>query len=160
MKYDDADPFRMSLPKGLFLLVPPRSAEPDLDRLMEAVEVKGKKGINHIRPKGIVDMVAIPKGPYLVIDFEEGMEYLNVQPSFSETNIIARDRSPFTVLEGIFHGIVFPELLTSVNLLGSRYGENGVPGLYLGSEPELFAHLSNDANPEWGAPSCARRVGA
>lgn len=160
-KYDDTGPFRKDLPTGLYLLIPRQPAELDLYHLMHLIEVDGEKGQNYLDPQDLTDTVAVPEGAYLMTDIEDGKGRLNTKLSVSEKNILAEHRSPYTAFEGIIHGIVFPELLTShsVNLCGSRHKSRGVPRLCLaGGRPELFADSNDGAFPKWGAPSCGGRV--
>lgn len=165
-KYEHADPFRSSISNGLFNLIPPRPEGLDFDYLTSLIEVNGKKGTNYIypNPKEFTDTVAVPVGPYLVLDVEDGKGRLNTKPSVAEANILAEHRSPYTVFEGIIHGIVFPEVFASHNMYlgGSRYGSRmKMPYLYLTRDVlELCATFYDDAIPEWGAPSCGSRVGA
>lgn len=162
-KYNLADPFRNNIPHGLFNLIPPRPAELELNRLVNLIEVDGKKGQNYLDPTFLTDTVAVPEGPYLLLDIEDGRKRLNTKPSVAEVNIFAEGRSPFITWEGIVHAIVFPEVFArnNMDLCGSRYGARDVPCLYLfDDEPWLSASWRGYAHPRWGAPSCGSRVGA
>ena len=162
-KYEHTDPFRKNLPNGLFLWIPPRPAELDLNYLVSLIEVNGKKGGNQLNPKGLTDKVVVPEGPYLMTDVEDGKGHLNTRRSVSEANILTEHRSPYIVFEGIMHGIVSPEVFASHNmyLCGSRDKSENVPDLYLcDGEPVLGVCLHDYAVPGWGAPSCGSRVGA
>lgn len=132
-KYDHADPFRNRLPAGLFLLVPPKPKEFDLNHLVSLIEVDNKKGRNYLNVGDLADDIKVPDGPYLMVDIEDGKARLNTKPSVSKASILVAGRSPYTTWRGIVHAVVFPEVFQSHNmdLVGSRYESKGVPGLYL-----------------------------
>lgn len=167
MKYDFADHFRNIIPKipknRLFLLIPPRPAELDLDYLMSLIEVNGQKGINcnGLEAKYLTDTVKVPEGAYLVLDIEDGKERLNTKPLVSEANILAEHRSPLTLFEGIIHGIVFPEVFNDHNmdLCGSRHeNKYTIPHLSLFEGIlGLSTYWEETGGPIWGVPSCGRR---
>lgn len=166
MKYEQADPFRNSIPNGLFNLIPPRPADLDLSRLMSLIEVNGKNGESDLEWKYLKDKIAVPDGAYLLLGIEDGNGRLNTTPSVSEENILAMGRSPYTVFEGIIHGIVFPEIFTTHNMdiWGSRYCPDREPiplspYLYLqAGRPLLSADWRNNAFPRGGMPSCRSRM--
>src|SRR4051812_22987401 len=91
--YADADPFRAHIPKGLFLLIPPR---PDADLLATF------NGRSFIQERDLRDVVAAPPAPYLMIDIEDGHRSLGGPP------IPEDGRSPYLIWEGIVHAAVFP----------------------------------------------------
>lgn len=158
--YDVADPFRNSIPSGLFNLIPPRIAEMDLNELMSLIRVDGKQGISYLESKFFGDGIVLLTPPYLIFDIEDGRKRLDTPPAISQSNIEKENRSPFTLFEGIMHGIVFPEVFAShhIDLCGSRYKSRQIPYLYLGGgEVSLRAHLSDVKHPKWGAPSCGGR---
>jgi hypothetical protein len=177
--YKDADPFRKQLPQGgLFLLVPPQPKKLDLNYLMSLIEVNGKKGRNLLDPQYLKDKIKVPEEPYLMLDIEDGKARLNTKLSVSRRNILREGRSPYTVWRGIIHAVVFPAVFQSPNMprhnmdlvgsRGSRYEsegghskDRGVPYLcpidYFGNEEPLLdagGRFDDDANPEFGAPSC------
>lgn len=148
---------------GLFVVVPKRPDPLDLGVLMSAIVLNGTRGANHLDPAQITDEIKVPKGPYLMLDVEDGRSRLNTKPSVSEANILKEGRSPYVNFEGIAHGTVFPHVLLhhNMDLCGSRYRSRIVPGLRLdGGLPGLSASWDGGAVPGWGAPSCGSRVGA
>lgn len=160
--YAQADEWRKKLPdKGLFLFVPP-CLTMSFNDLMALVEVDGKNGINHLDPQYLKDGVEVPRGPYIMVDIEDGDRRRNIKPSINRENILREGRSPYTTYEGIIHAILFPEVLKHhyLDLVGSRYESGYCPDLYLGGgRPKLFAFWGDGASPRWGAPSCGSRFG-
>lgn len=163
--YKHADPFRGNLPNnGPFLLIPPCPAEFDLDHLAGLITVGGKTGINLLHVEKIRDTFDVPGEPYLLLDVENGEGRPDMKPLAAERDILAKNRSPYTLSEGIVHAIVFPEVLVrrGLDLCGSRYGEPAeqVPVLYLnGGWPVLAARWTGGGGTGWGAPSCGGRRG-
>src|SRR5690606_21385674 len=70
------DRFADRLPaSGLFLLVPEQPAptnELDLNGLMQLIEVEGRIGRNYLDAKRLEDEIAVPDGPVLLVDVEDG----------------------------------------------------------------------------------------
>ncbi len=160
MKRKDADPFRENLPSGLFLLIPPRPKELDLNRLMSLVVVDGVSGTSYLDSQHLGDEVEVPSSVYLMEGVGDGASRLNVNPSVNLVNILKEGRSPPTTFEGIILTIVFPEVLKHhfLDLIGSRYKSVYHPSLYFsGVRPGLDAYWHVDPPPVWGAPSCLRR---
>jgi len=173
-KYSDADPFRNSLPNGLFNLIPPRPTELDLNHLMRLIERNGEEGMTYLDPKKLTDRVVVPAGPYLILDIKHGGPYYTT-PSLAEADILSEQRSPFTVFEGIIHGIVFSDVLGGgITCCGSRYQSECVPFLNLAIDevvsPDVEevhrvykqnCFLNADSGDRcFGAASCGSRKGA
>jgi hypothetical protein len=156
--YGDADPFRNRLPKkGLFLFVPPRPKELDLNGLMSNVELNGRTGVNYLLDASYLKpAVEVPGTAHLLLDVEDGRARLNVKPKVSRQKIAAEKRHPYDVWRGIIHAILFPMVLSHhyMDLVGTRYDEAYVPFLYVrGDKPALRSAWEGDADPKWGAPS-------
>lgn len=162
-KPSDFDGLDKELPSGLFILVPPRLALLDLNHFMSLVVVDGKSGVNYLNASSLIDEIAVPHGAYLMADVEDGFNRRGKKPSVNLAEILAESRSPYITIEGIVHTILFPSVLTShfMDLVGSRYLSGGRPRLCLGGGlPKLDGSWGDDADPRWGAPSCARRISA
>jgi hypothetical protein len=161
--YAVAEPFRKITPQKPFLWIPGRPSGMSLGKLMGLVEVGGMKGCSFLLECLCADIVTAPAEPYFMFDIEDGGAHLNTRPSLSEARIVAEGRSPYTILEGIFHAMVFPEVFEvfNLNLCGSRYKGDNMPELLLGKNG---LHLQSDfmdyPQPNWGAPSCKRRYTA
>ena len=163
MTYGQADPFRKDAPSGLFLFVPRRPKDMDLDHLVSLIEVDGKRGVNYLDKGSLTDEIEVPSGPYLALDVEDGDGRRNIKPSVNRTNILAERRSPAITYEGIVHCIVFPEVLKhhNIDLVGSRYESGTRPSLDLyGVGPGLGAGWGDGAGAEWGAWSRGSRQGS
>ena len=161
--YAQADPFHKDVPSGLFLFVPPRPKEMDLNHLVSLIEVDGKRGVNYLAEQSLADEIEVPPAPYLALDVEDGDGRRDMKPSVNRTNILAEHRSPGLTFEGIVHCIVFPEALKHhfIDLVGSRYESGFRPRLCLdGGEPGLGAGWHGGAGAGWGAWSCGSRRGA
>lgn len=157
--YDMADPFRKDQPIGLFLLIPPQAIS--LAEAMSLIVVAGKEGRNFLSAADLTDEVEVPQGPYLMCEVEDGDSRRNIRPSVNRQNILSEGRSPYLTWEGIVHGVVFPEVLAhhAMDPVGSRCKSGYWPHLYLDDgRPKLDANLSDNAYPEWGVPSCGRRI--
>ena len=160
--YAQADPFRKDVPSGLFLFMPLKPQEMDLNHLVSLIEVDGKRGVNYLAEQSLADEIEVPPAPYLALDVEDGDGRSGVKPSVNLANILAEHRSPGLTFEGIVHCFVFPEVLKHhfIDLVGSRYESEGRPSLYLnGGRPELHAYWNDDAIAGWGAWSCGSRRG-
>jgi hypothetical protein len=161
--YEMAAPFRKAIPNRPFLWIPSGLSILELGRLMDLVAVKGIRGINFLIPQYCSDTVAIPAEPYFMFDIEDGGDRLDVKPSLSEARIFADGRSPYTIIEGIVHAVVFPKVFDShnMNLCGSRHKTDDIPELLLSSKGlRLQSSFMDSPDPRWGAPSCRGRYTA
>jgi hypothetical protein len=156
-EYRDADPFRAALPSGLFLLIPPRPRRP-LAEVAALVEFEGYRARTELADADLTDTVAVPEGPYLVIDVEDGQRLCGLPEA------VEAGRSPLTLWEGLVHAAVFPMVFESHDLVlcGTVDRAGAIPTLCRNrARPELRAYWYNpDGYPQRGAPSCAMRVGA
>jgi hypothetical protein len=147
--YADADPFRAHVPKGLFLLVPPK---PDGD-LLGVIH-----GRSFVRGCDLRDAIAAPPAPYLMIDVDDGRRGVGGPP------VAEPGRSPFLLWEGIVHAAVFPMVFESHDLVfgGTEHGSGAMPTLCRNSGRFELRALFYTAGgyPRCGVPTCALRVGA
>ena len=148
-RYEHADRFRNNLPPNLFLFIPPQSRELDLDNLMDLIEINGIRGRNFLAMQGLKDIIEIPKQSYFMLDLENHRIKGDCTLLTVETDIIKRNRLPYTMWGGIIHAIVFPEILEDYDItyfIGSRHtfdyeGKSRVPFIRLhGNEPQLDSY--------------------
>jgi len=147
-QYADADPFRADLPKGLFLLIPPKPEGDILARI---------GGRSLVRAADLRDEFAPPAAPYLMIDIDDGCR------ATGGALVPEPGRSPFVVWEGVVFAAVFPMVFESHDLVLSGAQAGGAtPTLCLNQGiPELRAVCyAADGFPGRGVPTCALRVGA
>jgi Family of unknown function (DUF5701) len=110
-----------------------------------------------------IDAVRIPNGPaYLAIDVDLGAGSRNVRPEDALRDILAADRSPLTLDEGIALVLQQPEVIArnwGFSMAGSRRGDQRVPAFWI-SEGRPKLGWCWDRNPHtWlGTASCARRA--
>ncbi|MEK7118668.1 MAG: DUF5701 family protein [Patescibacteria group bacterium] len=139
------------------ILVPRIFPASEFKAVMGKVEYGEKKGDSYLDPQHHSDIIKVPDGPFLAVGIEDGRGRLNTPPSESYKKILAEKRQPYPTLVGIYHILTYSVIFDSHNmdLVGSRYGSDGVPCLYLrGGVPELYASFLDGADPAWGAPSC------
>ena len=161
--YEMAAPFRKAIPNRPFLWIPSGLSIFGLGHLMNLVTAKEIRGINFLILQYCSNTVAIPAEPYFMFDIEDGREHLDTKPSLSEARIFAEGRSPYAILEGIVHAVVFPEVFDSHNmsLCGSRYKLENIPELLLSdSGPRLQSSFMDSPHPRFGVPSCRGRYTA
>jgi hypothetical protein len=161
--YEMAAPFRKAIPHQPFLWIPGRAPGFSLGSLMHLIQARGMTGVNFLMWNHCTDIVTTPSEPYFMFEVEDGGDRLDVKPSLNEAKIFAESRSPYTIVEGIIHAIVFPEIFDSHNmsLCGSRYKTDNTPELLLSdSGPRLQSSFTDSPDPRWGAPSCKGRYTA
>lgn len=99
--------------------------------------------------------------PYLLVDIERGEEFCDVRPRDAVTEILARGRSPLTILEGIVLQLVRPDLLVKNRcfmLAGSRRGDRRIPALWIsGGAPKLGWCWEGNPHSWLGTASAAAR---
>lgn len=161
--YEMAAPFRRAIPNRPFLWIPSGLSILGLGCLMNLVTAKEIRGVNFLILQHCSNTVAIPDEPYFMFDIEDGGSRLNVKPSLSEARIFAENRSPYAILEGIVHAVVFPEAFDTHNmsLCGSRYKIEDIPEILLSdSGPRLQSSFLDSPHPRFGVPSCRNRYTA
>lgn len=146
----------------LFLVVPERPEQLDLDGLMHLVEVNGQISRNCFDVKHLADLVETPRKAHLLLNVSDGHDRRNTRPSVSREKIAAEGRLPYTTFQGIVHAMLFPGVFTrnNLDLVGSCYGSGRVPSLCLDDGvPELRHNWHVNALPGWGAPSAGSAIG-
>ncbi len=99
---------------------------------------------------------------YLVLGFEPGVEYLNAPPRAAVEQIIARDRFPMTIEEGLAVFAQEPSVLVRnkcFSLAGSTRGDKRVPALWIsGGAPKLGWCFAGAPHTWLGTSSIAGRI--
>jgi hypothetical protein len=158
--YEMAAPFRKAIPDRPFLWIPSGLSIFELEHLMDLVTAKGTRGVNFLTLEYCSSTVATPEEPYFMLNIEDGGDNLDVKPSLSEARIFFEGRSPYTIIEGILHAVVFPKVFDSHNMIlcGSRYKTDNMPELLLSeSGPRLQSSFMDSPHPRFGVPSCSGR---
>jgi hypothetical protein len=127
----------------------------------------GHEAMTPVHPQDFhpIDRVQLPAGEaYLIVDVERGEATLNVRPEDALKQILAAQRSPLTIDEGVSIVVQYPEFLQRnhcLSLPGSRRGDQRVPALWLDGDNRPKLGWCWDRNPHtWlGSASCARRLG-
>jgi hypothetical protein len=160
-------PLEEHLPKASeFVLVAPVPRH----EAVPLIELRGKPGFTDMTPDDLAafaptEHVRLPAGPaYLLLDPDTGRGSLNVTPDDALPAILATQRSPLTIDEGIALVTQRPELLQRrecFSLLGSRRGDRRVPALWVKStaHPRLGWCWAGNPHTWLGSASCAGRVG-
>ncbi len=109
-----------------------------------------------------VESVSIPDPTaYVVFDVDRGQDTLGVRPNDALVSINEAGRSPLTVDEGVAFVTQFPDSLEKTHcfqLLGSRFGAQRVPGLWISDrKPKLGFCWAGNMHSWLGAASCADR---
>lgn len=157
-----------SVPHEPFVLVVTGAIVP-LDRLIERVALRGKRGFTAMDADDIVRFtptaeVALPdpRG-YLLTDVDTGEETLNVRPDDGLPEILAAGRTPLTLDEGLAVVTQHPQWLRERNcfeMLGSRAGDKRVTGLWVSKgAPRLGWCWGGNPHTWLGMASAARRLG-
>jgi len=121
----------------------------------------GESGLAPYRP---IEQVRLPESAvYLLLDVARGEEFCGVPPEQALPVILARDRTPLTIHEGLALITHFPGVLEKNNcfmLSGSRRGDRRVPALWISAKAPKLGWCW-DGNPHsWlGTASAADRLG-
>ncbi len=126
----------------------------------------GHEAMTPVHPQDFhpIDRVQVPAGEaYLIADVERGGATLNVRPEDALKQILAEQRSPLTIDEGVSVVVQYPEFLQRnhcFSLPGSRRGDQRVPALWLDGNNRPKLGWCWDRNPHtWlGSASCAQRL--
>jgi hypothetical protein len=107
--------------------------------------------------------VVLPAGlGYLAYDVDRGADLRNFSPEEGLTKIVAADRSPLTIAEGIALVTHFPATLEKnhcFQLAGSRGGDRRVPGIWIsGRAPKLGWCWAGNRHSWLGMASCGTRA--
>jgi hypothetical protein len=140
------------------------------ERAMSRVELGRKRGVVQMDPTepaeyAPIDGLAVPSGPaYLAADLDTGADTLNVTPEEALETIVAGDRSPLTIDEGVALVTHHSDLLRTRNafsILGSRRGDRRVPAMWIsGGAPRLGWCWAGNPHRWLGSASCGARLGA
>jgi hypothetical protein len=143
-----------------FVIVPARPAVIDWNKFMRLVLLGDKSGKMYLDAAYLTDVVTVPAGAYLMLDVEDGRARLNTKPSLAAAAIQKDGRSGYTAFEGPCHAAVLPVLTHhNMDLVGSRFSSSDWPGLYRHDVRPALDHGSDNAYPQWGAPSSRERRG-
>lgn len=100
---------------------------------------------------------------YVLFDVDRGAETRGVTPDDAMGTLIAQERSPLTVAEGIALITLHPTVLERNNcfqLLASRRDDRRVPGLWISNKaPKLGFCWAGNHHSWLGAASCGGRAG-
>ena len=123
---------------------------------MQMVRNGDKIGYTYLKPSEITDVVETPADPYYIFDVEDGEAMLGKSPQNAEKTIKQQNWRGLTEVEVIALAIHTDVLSRHhVDALGSRYGSDGVPSLWLdGDGPRLGWGPLDNADDWWGAASC------
>lgn len=161
-------PLEERLPEEPFVLVVTGAIVP-LDRLVELMSLKGKRGFTTMEPEDMARFtptsdLALPESPvYLIADVDTGGETLNVRPDDALPRIHAAGRTPLTLDEGLAVALQHPEWLRERNcfeMLGSWAGDKRVTGIWVSKgSPRLGWCWGGNPHTWLGMASAARRIG-
>lgn len=146
-----------------FVVVPP---EAPADALLAAAQAEGGEGFTTMAADELalfrpLPELAVPSGPYLLLDVDTGPDTLGVPPADALPRITDAGRSPLTLAEGLALLVTEPGVLRSRNafsLLGSRAGDKRVPALWLSNRRPRLGWCWQGAPHSWlGSASCGGR---
>jgi hypothetical protein len=136
--------------------------------LLDAVHTVGGAGFTTMTADDLAGFrplpeLAIPAGPYLLLDVDPGADTLNVPPGEVLPRLAAAGRTPLTVAEGLALLVSDPGVLRARNcfsLAGSRAGDKRVPALWVSARRPRLGWCYQGAPHTWlGTASCAGRRG-
>jgi uncharacterized protein DUF5701 len=149
-----------------FVVVVP---EAPVETLLASAHAEGGEGFTTMATEDLAGFrplpeLAVPAGPYLLLDVDTGPDTLGVAPAEALPRISGAGRSPLTLAEGLALLVTEPGVLRTRNafsLLGSRAGDKRVPALWLSSGRPRLGWRWQGAPHNWlGAASCGgRRAG-
>lgn len=133
------------------------------------VDFHGKSGFVNMTPVipgdfEPIETVTIPSSAaYLLVDIDRGASTLNIAPNKALEMIVANNRSPLTIDEGVAILTHFPDFLKKNNcfsLLGSRKDDKKVPAIWIsGDRPRLGWCWEGNPHTWLGSASCGGRIG-
>lgn len=132
-----------------------------LHERMANIAPDGKPGKNYLtESERLIDLDDIPPGHYLAVGVRIGLATLNTRLNQCAANFKAEGYLAGTAVEGIMAATYEPRILRylSINLLGSRYGDNAPYLTVRDGEPELNSFWHDGGYPGYGAMSCERRL--
>jgi hypothetical protein len=132
------------------------------------LDLKGKPGFTTMEREDIqrfdaIEGIELPgASAYLITDVDTGAELLNVTPNDALPAILAAQRSPLTLAEGVALVTQYPEVLKERNafsMLGSRSGDKRVTALWISEKrPRLGWCWAGNPHTWLGSASCGARV--
>jgi hypothetical protein len=134
--------------------------------VLETVQTVGGAGFTTMTEDDLAGFrplpeLAVPAGPYLLLDIDPGADTLNSPPAEVLSGMAAGGRSPLTIAEGLALLVSDPGVLRSRNcfsLAGSRAGDKRVPALWVSARRPRLGWCYQGAPHTWlGTASCAGR---
>lgn len=141
----------------------------DVETMLSMVSLHGKNGIEKLFPLKptdfhTIDSVEIPPSKYyLMLDVDRGKSSLNIRPKDAMEMIMAQDRSPLTIAEGVALVTHYPDFLMKNNcfsLLASRHADDQrVPAIWISEKRPKLGWCWNGNPHTWlGSASCKERA--
>jgi len=129
--------------------------------LASLVRYKDKQGYVYIDPRQITDIEKVSSVLYYMFDIEDGTAMRGKNLEDSGKLIVKQGRLHAVTTEVLSIGVHIDVLSRHyVHAVGSRYGSDGTPGLYLDDDgPRLDWGYLAGAGDRWGAASCGSRLG-
>ena len=138
------------------------------DQAFAQVALRGKQGFTTMEPddlagfRPLADLELPPARAYLVTDIDTGRGTLDIPPDDAMPKILAADRSPLTLDEGIALVTQHPDVLLTGNrfsMLGSRCGDRRVTAVWVSKNRPRLGWCWAGAPHTWlGSASCATRL--
>jgi hypothetical protein len=134
--------------------------------VLETVQMVGGAGFTTMTEDDLAGFrplpeLAVPAGPYLLLDIDPGADTLNSPPAEVLSGMADGGRSPLTIAEGLALLVSDPGVLRSRNcfsLAGSRAGDKRVPALWVSARRPRLGWCYQGAPHTWlGTASCAGR---
>lgn len=137
--------------------------------LIELTTLAGKRGFTSMAAEDLARFQPIPdlavprSGAYLITDVDTGSAFLGVPPDDAMPAILALNRTPLTLEEGLAVVTQHPDWLRERNcfeMLGSRAGDKRVTGLWMSNgSPRLGWCWAGNPHTWLGMATAARRLG-
>ena len=132
------------------------------------VALRGKEGFTTMEPDDLAGFRPLPDlelpsaRAYLVADIDTGRDTLDLPPDDAMPKILAADRSPLTLDEGIALVTQHPDALLTgsrFSMLGSRCGDRRVTAVWVSKNRPRLGWCWAGAPHTWlGSASCATRL--
>jgi hypothetical protein len=146
-----------------FAFVPAWPNPLNFERWMAFVKYRERNGVSHLSPDVVEDVVTVPKGPFVMLNIDDGWSWRDVPRRKKRESFQAGLSVPFTVRMGVSYLGDNPYAVDSsygMDLVGSRYNAVYFPNLAVTEDRlTLCSDLWTRTADGWGAPSCGRVVG-